>query len=125
MGKVITSSLSKIREHEAGLKLFIVLRPGTVSIKGLHHKPDLAPSKELFLWAQEHKHEPGWFQTYAQWFRRDMEQRPGLRAALNQIETLAATQDVLLVCFCADPYQCHRSLIAQELQRRGVTVELY
>lgn len=32
---------------DIAVKYFIVLRPGKVSVRGLKHRPDLAPSKEL------------------------------------------------------------------------------
>lgn len=125
MGKVITCSLSETHRYSADIKLFIVLRPGKVHVKGLRHKPDLAPSAELFSWAQQHKHEPNWFQDYADRFCHDMRHRPGLRDAVNNLEAIAAEHTVLLVCFCPDPQVCHRSLIAAELKRRGVSVEMY
>lgn len=123
MGKIITCSLSSIDLYSADVKYFIVLRPGKVRVNDLRHKPDLAPSKELFLWAQNHKHEANWFQHYAAWFKRDMEERPGLREALNRLEEMAKGKDILLVCFCANPEECHRGLIADELVKRGVNVE--
>ena len=123
MGKVITCSLSSMHLYPADVKYFIVLRPGKVKVKGLRHKPDLAPSQELFTWAQAHKHEPDWFQHYATWFKKDMVERPGLRNALARLEETAKEKDILLVCFCANPEECHRGLIADELERRGVNVE--
>lgn len=125
MGKIITCSLSQMHQYNADYKFFIVLRPGKVHVKGLRHKPDLAPSAELFQWAQTHKHESDWFSTYAQQFRHDMKHRPGLRDAVDQLETLAAEHTILLVCFCPDPCTCHRSLIAAELECRGIHVEIH
>ncbi|MBQ3009778.1 MAG: DUF488 domain-containing protein [Methanocorpusculum sp.] len=114
-----------MHQYDADYKFFVVLRPGKVHVQGLRHKPDLAPSAELFQWAQEHKHESNWFDAYSKQFCYDMQHRPGLRDAVKQLEALAAEHSVLLVCFCPDPLTCHRSLIATELQRRGVEVELH
>ena len=125
MGKIITCSLSQMHLYAADLKFFIVLRPNNVSVKGLRHKPDLAPSAELFQWVQQHKHEPDWFIEYAKRFQYDIQHRPGLRDAIMQLEQLAQENTVLLVCFCAEPNQCHRSLLAEELRRRGANVEMH
>lgn len=119
---IITCSLSHIHEYEADTKYFIVLRPGKVHIDGLRHHPELAPSADLFNWAQQHKLEPGWFNTYTAWFQRDIRERVGLRDAIAKLETDAREKRILLVCFCPDVNQCHRGLIADELYRRGVQV---
>lgn len=107
---------------EIETKYFIVLRPGNVKLRGVRHRPDLAPSKDLFLWAQEHKTEVDWFDTYRARFCEDMRTRPGLRIAVNKLEEELKTKDILLICFCADASKCHRSLIAKELEQRGCSV---
>jgi len=125
VGKIITCSLGRVKDFEADAKYFIVLRPGKVNIPGLRHHPELAPSSELFLWTQAHKHEPDWFTTYSEWFRRDMRERAGLRDAIDKLEQDAKVKTILLVCFCADVNACHRGLEADELARRGVEVLRY
>ena len=122
MPKIITTSLSQMNKFEADEKYFIVLRPGKIRVSGLRHHPELAPSKELFLWTQNHKNESNWFDTYAEWFKKDMQMRPGLRDAINKLEHDVKNKDILLVCFCADVNRCHRGLIADELIKRGVNV---
>lgn len=50
----------------------------------------------------------------------------GARAALDDLARLADTSATCLLCFERDPRVCHRSIIAQELQERGMTVfDLY
>lgn len=126
MGKLTTCSLSAMKNYaQIQTKYFIVLRPGKVKVAGMRHRPDLAPSKELFLWAQAHNLEPDWFSEYETWFKRDMQERPGLREAIVRLELEARQKDILLVCFCPEPEKCHRRLIAEELQKRGVTTEIH
>ena len=125
MGTLYTCALSRMRDFQSiAVKYFIVLRPGKVSVHGLRHRPDLAPSSELFFWTQNHKHEPDWFQTYEAWFKKDLKERPGLRLAVDKLEKELNDHDVLLVCFCPDPAKCHRRLIAEELQNRGIKVHI-
>jgi uncharacterized protein YeaO (DUF488 family) len=121
-GKVITCSLSTMDNFEADLKYFIVLRPGKVKVSGMKHRPDLAPSSELFGWTQAHKHEENWFEEYERRFCHDIHYRKGLSDAIAEIGQKAKTQTVMLVCFCPDVNRCHRGLIADELINRGVEV---
>lgn len=120
---LITSSLSQAKNYEADYKYFIVINPKNVKAKGIIHRPELAPTRELYSWAQEHKYEENWFEYYKETFIHDIQTRPGLINALNDIEEKARAKDVLLICFCPDVNQCHRGLIADEMQRRGIVVE--
>ena len=123
MGTLYTCSLSRLDEYkDIRKKYFIVLRPGKVKVRGLRHKPDLAPSFELLDWALEHKTDDDWYERYSAWFRRDMTARAGLRDAISRLDDELAEHDVLLVCFCPDPNKCHRMLIAKEMENRGHTV---
>ena len=125
MGTLYTCSLSKMKDFEnIHTKLFIVLKPGAVKAKGLKHRPALAPSKELFDWAQAHKHEENWFLEYEKWFKKDIKERPGLRDAICHLEEQVKKEDILLVCFCPSAEKCHRRLIAEELASRGIPVQI-
>ena len=119
---LITCSLSQINNYKIDYKYFIVINPKKVKIKGLSHMPELAPTRELYSWAMEHKNEANWFDHYKKVFINDMKTRAGMINALNDIEQKAKTSDVLLVCFCNDVNLCHRGLIADELKSRGVEV---
>jgi uncharacterized protein YeaO (DUF488 family) len=121
-GKIITCSLSKMKDYEADLKYFIVRKPGRVKADGMVHRADLSPSYDLFAWTQMHKQEEGWFSKYTKRFVYEMQNRPDLIAALNEIQKASETQNVMLVCFCGDVNECHRGLIADELLSRGVDV---
>ena len=125
MGTLTTCSLSSMKNYsEIQTKYFIALRPGKVKVAGMRHRPDLAPSKELFLWTQAHKLEPDWFHTYEEWFKRDMQERPSLREAIARLELEVRQKDILLVCFCPDPSKCHRRLIAEELRKQGIKTDI-
>lgn len=120
---LITSSLSDCKNYDAKYKYFIVINPGKVKLKGISHRPELAPTRELYSWAMENKHIDGWFDHYREVFVNDMKTRPGMINALNDIEKKAKESDVLIVCFCPDVNFCHRGLIADEMEKRGVKVE--
>lgn len=122
---LITCSLSEAKKFEADYKYFIVINPKKVKLKGIQHRPDLAPSQELYDWAMEHKNEKNWFDHYKEVFTNDMKTRKGLVMALDEIEKKAKEKDVLLICFCSDVNFCHRGLIADEMMNRGVNVNKY
>ena len=119
---LITSSLSDCKNYNADYKYFIVINPKNVKLKGINHMPELAPTRELYGWAMQHKNEPNWFEHYKTQFISDMHTRAGMINALNFIEKQAKEKDVLLICFCSDVNECHRGLIADELSARGVEV---
>lgn len=120
---LITSSLSDCKNYDADYKYFIVINPKGVKLKGISHRPELAPTRELYSWAMQHKNEPNWFEHYKEVFENDLKTRAGMINALNDIESKARTSDVLLICFCSDVNQCHRGIIADELEKRGIIVE--
>lgn len=120
---VITCALNRLKYYSgADVKYFIVRSPGRVNVKGMVNRPDLSPSSKLFYWTRQHKHEKSWFDEYAVQFRAEMRERDDLIAALTEVQEIAKTQTVLLVCFCADVNLCHRGLIADELKAWGVPV---
>lgn len=119
---LITSSLSECKNYDADYKYFIVINPKNIKLKGIRHMPELAPTRELYHWAMEHKNEKDWFVHYKEQFISDMKSRTGMINALNYIEKQAKESNVLLICFCNDVNECHRGLIADELEKRGVEV---
>lgn len=122
---LITCSVRDIKlyEHKADISYFIVLYPGKTKLKGFLHVPELAPSADLLGWALAHKNTENWFDVYTQRFNDEMKTRPGLRDAVNRLEKITRTKNVLVSCFCDDVNLCHRGLIADELSIRGVEVE--
>lgn len=119
---LITSSLADCKNYEAKYKYFIVINPKNVKLKGFVHRPELAPTRELYSYAMANKNNPDWFEHYKKQFIHDMHTRAGVINALNDIEKKAKEDDVLLVCFCSDVNLCHRGLIADEMESRGVKV---
>jgi uncharacterized protein YeaO (DUF488 family) len=43
--------------------------------------------------------------------------RPAARAALGEVRALARAGRITLLCGCADPRRCHRTLLQQRLRR--------
>lgn len=119
---LITCSLSECKKYEADYKYFIVINPKNVKLKGISHRPELAPTRELYHWAMENKNNSNWFEHYKEQFINDMKTRPGMINALNDIEKKAKYYKVLLICFCSDVNECHRGLIADEMESRGIEV---
>ena len=122
---LITCSLSQVKNFNADYKYFIVINPKGVKIKGVSHKPELAPTRELYQWAMSHKNEDNWFEHYKEVFINDMHTRQGMIDALNDLEKKAKEKDVLLICFCPDVNYCHRGLIADEMLKRGISVNKF
>lgn len=120
---LITSSISDYKNYDAEYKYFIVINPKNVKLKGVSHRPELAPTRELYAWAMENKSNENWFSHYKEQFIHDMHSRAGMIMALNDIEKKAKESNVLLICFCPDVNFCHRGLIADEMIARGVKVE--
>ncbi|MHB2015349.1 MAG: DUF488 family protein, N3 subclade [Candidatus Xenobia bacterium] len=84
------------------------------SALGVH----FAPSWELLSWVQVHRSdENAWF-AFADAYVREM--RISWVRDRRPWQQLLAMERVTLVCECADPQQCHRSLLADILQKLGV-----
>ena len=52
-----------------------------------------------------------------------LEHLEGQPEALDQLEGLARASKCVLLCACADVHQCHRSLVAEVMGRRGMAIE--
>lgn len=78
----------------------------------------LAPSKELFAFAQRSKGKNyNWFATYSIRYCRQLEQDKKAQGDLEKImEILNSGKDVELLCFCRSYKNCHRSLIGKILE---------
>ena len=64
----------------------------------------------------------GWHNSSFRGFA-DYVQMPEFEAGLERLIQLAAREQVVLMCAEAVPWRCHRSLIADALEVRGVQVE--
>ena len=84
---------------------------------GYRHMPELGGLRK----PQRDSINLGWrnasFRGYA-----DYMQTPDFWTALGQLEDLAASRRVAIMCAEAVPWRCHRSLIADALTSRGVAV---
>jgi uncharacterized protein (DUF488 family) len=93
--------------------------PGSLQAAGIQyrHMPGLGGLRH----ARRDSINTGWrnasFRGYA-----DYMQVPQFRDALQQLIELAAQSQAAIMCAEAVPWRCHRSLIADALQVRGITV---
>jgi uncharacterized protein (DUF488 family) len=55
-------------------------------------------------------------------FRSEVLDTPAAGDAIEQVERLAETTDLVVLCFEADQATCHRSLVIGELERRSALV---
>jgi Active DUF488-N3 subclade len=127
LGKLILTSLR--RPLPRGCDLYIAaVRSMPFAVPGWRWNEriaDLGPPPDLHLRAWVWRgganwlgHWPDYKREYQEW----MAQEPcaGLLAALEK--RLRAGQTIALACWCEAPYDCHRSLIGDEMAGRGVMV---
>ena len=79
------------------------------------HYKELAPSQELFDWFQKNKKKE---------YKKQIQNDKRALASMRQIKNdyLDKGIDVMLVCFCRDKYQCHRSILGEAYEAVGIEV---
>lgn len=88
----------------------------------------LAPSKELFAYAQTVKKKPyhtyvDWFDTYTQAYKKQIFEDELASKNLYYIEGLLKSgYDVELLCFCRSYKRCHRKIIGEIFENLGYDV---
>lgn len=75
--------------------------------------PDLAPSKEL---VQAFKAGGMQWRTFASRYRAEMK---GQSSLLRTLAWLSESKPVTVMCACESPDECHRSLLADLIERAG------
>lgn len=84
--------------------------------------PELAPSTELLDYAKAEPFTPERWETFVQRYRREMHEPPAQRL-LALLAALSHRTDLAVGCYCADPGQCHRSILRELLLEQGAAVE--
>lgn len=146
-GHIQLTSLSNLRNIDLSLydkRLFIVRSLGKVDGKSLNkytliHVPQLSPSMELFddyvnRWSKdnftskekliiENGITKSWWDIYIKRFLYEMTHRKDMIACLHRInDLLDQGKNILLICFCPNPFRCHRGLIGYYFMKKGYTV---
>ena len=80
------------------------------------HVPQLAPSKELFIWYRKEFHEGRWgkeafLKHYVPAFLEMFSEGSEGQLFLEKLAREGKEKDILLVCFCQDEKLCHRSIV--------------
>ena len=83
--------------------------------------PNLSPSAELIREASRGRDEKGWFLLERR-FRAELKQ-PERSHLLDALAALSHVADFSIGCYCADERRCHRSILREELEKRGARVE--
>jgi uncharacterized protein YeaO (DUF488 family) len=80
--------------------------------------PDLAPSEALLKGAPAAAQNEKTWQAFARKFRAELS-RPEAKHLLDLLAALSHTTDLSVGCYCADEARCHRSVLREQLERRG------
>ena len=140
--QICSLSNLKLYKDDFDLKLFIVRSPGKINLDKyeLIHVPELSPSKYLYsnymrwksnkftsdeLLLIENDTTLVFERLFKPIFNLEMVTRPDLIVNLNRLKVLLGQgKNILLVCFCGDYIECHRSLIANDVSNAGFEVKL-
>src|SRR5262249_30041541 len=79
--------------------------------------PELSPSAALVQSALRAVTESEW-RTFQRRFLAELGKPPGSRL-LDLLAALSHTTDLSVGCYCANEARCHRSILRDELKRRG------
>ena len=125
MSKVTCCALSQLKDIAGpnDINLFIVRNPKS-NINSVSVFQYLAPSHELYTFYLKNKDSEGWWNVYKGIFQKELqstEKQLGLALVRDYVHD---GFNVNLICYCSDYKQCHRSLVAEELRKMGVEVDL-
>lgn len=116
-----TSYLAKLKNLPDEGRKIIIMRwvPKYIDISkyDLEWDPRLAPS-ELLL--SQYKEKSISFQEFTRRFKEEMQIRPDYNEACKDIkQSLDAGEDVYIICCEKDPFECHRTLIKDDIEAEG------
>lgn len=123
MGKIITAGLTTVK-HVRADEVWLITRGGQ-DVPGMIRRPDLAPSEGLFKrYNRSWKGNPfsEWWQKYVDAFEKEMQELDKLNALRELYRAARAGKTICLVCYCPDDTHCHRRLIREFLQAKGIEV---
>jgi uncharacterized protein YeaO (DUF488 family) len=117
------------RAKDEGLRLGTVRRPPRGVPKADFSRrdfydvwlPELAPSAQVVSWALADPWTPARWRRYERIYRREMA-TPAARHLIEMLAALSKTTDFSVGCYCADPTNCHRSILADLLAAAGAEI---
>jgi uncharacterized protein YeaO (DUF488 family) len=83
--------------------------------------PDLAPSEALLKTASAAVESDKTWQAFTRKFLAELK-RPEAQRLLDLFAALSHTTDLSVGCYCADEARCHRSVLREQLTKRGANV---
>jgi len=121
--------LGATRHPGEGVRLGTVRRPPRGVKKTEYAKrdffdvwlPNLSPSEELFRKKLVKEDGSGW-EAFTQRFRAELKQ-PEKSYLLDVLAALSHTANFSIGCYCNDEKLCHRSILRDELQKRGALIK--
>mgnify|MGYP001004554276 CR=1 FL=1 len=84
--------------------------------------PNLSPSEALLQKIKSGDISSGW-KTFEQRFRAELKQ-PDKAHLLDALAALSHTANFSIGCYCKDEKICHRSILRDELKKRGARVSV-
>lgn len=82
--------------------------------------PNLSPSDELLKKKLVKEDGSGW-KSFGQRFRSELKQ-PDKSRVLDALAALSHTVNFSIGCYCKDEKLCHRSILRDELKKRGALI---
>jgi len=121
--------LGSARYRDEGIRFGTVRRPPRGVKKSDYAKlnfydvwlPNLSPSEELLRKKLVKEDGSGW-RTFEQRFRAELKQ-PDKSHLLDALAALSHTTYFSIGCYCKDEALCHRSILRDELQKRGALIK--
>lgn len=115
---IYTSYFAKLRSIDMSNKIAVSISLWPPRGYAGPSLPRLAPTESIL---REYKAHPDW-PRYVRRFRDEVLSGLYPHDIVSEILRIAEGRDVLLCCFEKDPAQCHRSLVAEWLNRAGYHV---
>ncbi len=121
--------LGSARQSDEGLRIGTVRRPPRGIKKSEYAKldyfdvwlPNLSPSEDLFKKKLVKEDGTNW-KAFEQRFRAELKQ-PDKSHLLDTLAALSHTADFSIGCYCSNERLCHRSILRDELKKRGALVK--
>jgi uncharacterized protein YeaO (DUF488 family) len=121
--------LATPRQPDEGIRFGTVRRPPRGVKKSEYAKrnfydiwlPNLSPSEELLKRKLVKEDGSGW-KAFEQRFRAELKQ-PDKSHLLDALAALSHTTNFSIGCYCNDEQRCHRSILRDELKKRGARLK--
>lgn len=83
------------------------------------------PSMDTFRWylnTPPEDRNDTWWREYTRRYARDISTDPEAKALFGTMMRILQETDVVFMCFCMEPEQCHRSLVAHWMKQKGFDI---